>query len=81
MSFSPPNSVHRLYLLLCIQIHTKTFRLIIFPYVSSSFFRSLIFISMLIQDLQLFEEIQWVGNGPPVAEPKCGFRGQKCISK
>lgn len=34
-----------------------------------------------IQDLQLFDEIRWVGNGPPVAEPKCGFRGQKCISK
>ncbi|XP_055316774.1 guanylate cyclase 32E isoform X2 [Sitodiplosis mosellana] len=33
-----------------------------------------------IPDLQLFDEIRWVGNGPPVAEPKCGFRGQKCIS-
>lgn len=33
------------------------------------------------QDLQLFDEIRWIGSGPPVAEPKCGFRGQKCISK
>lgn len=33
------------------------------------------------QELQLFDEIHWVGNGPPVAEPKCGFRGKKCISK
>lgn len=28
----------------------------------------------------MFESIEWVGNGPPVAEPYCGFRGEKCIS-
>lgn len=47
----------------------------------SIFSGSLNFILVKMQDLQLFEEIQWIGNGPPVAEPKCGFRGQKCISK
>ncbi|KAJ6645523.1 Guanylate cyclase 32E [Pseudolycoriella hygida] len=33
-----------------------------------------------IPDLQLFDEIKWLGSGPPVAEPRCGFRGEKCIS-
>lgn len=33
------------------------------------------------QDLQLFDKIDWVGNGPPISEPHCGFRGEKCISK
>jgi guanylate cyclase, other len=29
----------------------------------------------------LFEQISWVGGkGPPIAEPECGFRGEKCIS-
>lgn len=30
--------------------------------------------------LQLFEKISWVGGNPPIAEPECGFRGEKCIS-
>lgn len=30
--------------------------------------------------LQLFERIPWVGGKPPIAEPECGFRGEKCIS-
>ena len=30
--------------------------------------------------LQLFEQIPWVGKGPPISEPDCGFRGEKCIS-
>jgi guanylate cyclase, other len=33
-----------------------------------------------IKDLQLFEQIPWVGGSPPVAEPFCGYRGEKCIS-
>lgn len=28
----------------------------------------------------MFEEIQWVGKQPPVAEPECGFRGEHCVS-
>lgn len=34
-----------------------------------------------LKDLQLFDQIDWVGNGPPIPEPRCGFRGEKCISK
>lgn len=34
-----------------------------------------------LQELQLFDKIEWIGNGPPIAEPQCGFRGEKCISK
>lgn len=30
--------------------------------------------------LQLSEKIVWVGGKPPIAEPECGFRGEKCIS-
>lgn len=30
--------------------------------------------------MQLFESVQWVGGRPPIAEPICGFRGEKCIS-
>lgn len=37
--------------------------------------------SFSMQDLQLFDEIKWIGSGPPIAEPRCGFRGEKCISK
>ncbi|CAD7080488.1 unnamed protein product [Hermetia illucens] len=33
-----------------------------------------------IPDLNLFRRIHWIGNAPPVAEPFCGFRGEKCIS-
>lgn len=28
----------------------------------------------------MFENFKWVGGKPPIAEPKCGFRGEKCIS-
>lgn len=28
----------------------------------------------------MFENIQWVSGKPPIAEPDCGFRGEKCIS-
>ena len=25
------------------------------------------------------ETIDWVGDGPPIDEPPCGFRGERCI--
>ncbi|XP_077268388.1 guanylate cyclase 32E isoform X2 [Temnothorax americanus] len=28
--------------------------------------------------LQLIKKISWIGNGPPVAEPYCGYDGEKC---
>lgn len=28
----------------------------------------------------MFEKIPWVGGKPPIAEPECGFRAEKCIS-
>ncbi|XP_071628567.1 guanylate cyclase 32E [Temnothorax longispinosus] len=28
--------------------------------------------------LQLIKKITWIGNGPPVAEPYCGYDGEKC---
>ncbi|XP_022917688.1 guanylate cyclase 32E [Onthophagus taurus] len=31
--------------------------------------------------LRLFSEIDWVAKKPPIAIPKCGFRGEKCESK
>ncbi|XP_011145363.1 guanylate cyclase 32E [Harpegnathos saltator] len=30
--------------------------------------------------LRLTKQISWVGNGPPVAEPYCGYHGGKCKS-
>ncbi|XP_055593126.1 speract receptor isoform X2 [Uranotaenia lowii] len=33
-----------------------------------------------IQDITLFNAIDWVGSNPPLAEPECGFRGEKCVS-
>ncbi|XP_025987101.2 guanylate cyclase 32E [Solenopsis invicta] len=30
--------------------------------------------------LRLTKEISWIGNGPPVAEPYCGYHGEKCNS-
>ncbi|KAG5346626.1 GCY3E cyclase, partial [Acromyrmex charruanus] len=30
--------------------------------------------------LQLNKKIQWLGNGPPIAEPYCGYYGEKCYS-
>ncbi|XP_063708724.1 guanylate cyclase 32E [Culicoides brevitarsis] len=34
----------------------------------------------LLPNLQLVESIQWIRGKAPVAEPACGFRGEKCIS-
>ncbi|XP_055383503.1 speract receptor [Condylostylus longicornis] len=35
----------------------------------------------VLPDLNLYREFNWVnGYGPPVAEPPCGFKGEKCIS-
>ncbi|XP_014478817.1 PREDICTED: guanylate cyclase 32E isoform X2 [Dinoponera quadriceps] len=31
-----------------------------------------------LPELKLTGEIQWVGGGPPVAEPYCGYHGEKC---
>lgn len=31
--------------------------------------------------LELSGDIYWVGARPPIAEPPCGFRGEKCISE
>lgn len=33
------------------------------------------------QELLLFDRIEWVGKGPTISEPRCGFRGEKCISE
>ncbi|XP_055624109.1 speract receptor isoform X2 [Toxorhynchites rutilus septentrionalis] len=33
-----------------------------------------------VPDIKLFDAIDWAGSGPPIAEPPCGFRGEKCIS-
>ncbi|XP_043474610.1 guanylate cyclase 32E isoform X1 [Leptopilina heterotoma] len=30
--------------------------------------------------LHFIREITWLGNGPPVAEPYCGYHGEKCNS-
>ncbi|XP_078045416.1 guanylate cyclase 32E [Augochlora pura] len=30
--------------------------------------------------LRLTREISWVGGGPPIAEPHCGYHGEKCTS-
>jgi hypothetical protein len=35
----------------------------------------------LFQDLQLTDSVDWVNGHPPIAEPPCGFRGEKCISE
>ncbi|KAG5320428.1 GCY3E cyclase, partial [Pseudoatta argentina] len=34
----------------------------------------------IVQKLQLNKKIQWLGNGPPIAEPYCGYYGEKCYS-
>lgn len=26
-------------------------------------------------------DMEWISGKPPVAEPSCGYRGEKCISK
>ncbi|PNF22648.1 hypothetical protein B7P43_G07108 [Cryptotermes secundus] len=31
-------------------------------------------------DLQLTDSIEWVSGRPPISEPPCGFRGEKCIT-
>ncbi|XP_077283133.1 guanylate cyclase 32E [Arctopsyche grandis] len=33
-----------------------------------------------LPELKLIHEIKWRGNGPPISEPVCGFRGEKCIT-
>lgn len=44
-------------------------------------------IKINIDSLQIFKyynesrPIVWPGGSPPRAEPVCGFRGEKCISK
>ncbi|KAK2576984.1 hypothetical protein KPH14_011947 [Odynerus spinipes] len=30
--------------------------------------------------LRLTREISWVGDGPPIAEPYCGYHGEKCYT-
>ncbi|XP_043487729.1 guanylate cyclase 32E [Polistes fuscatus] len=30
--------------------------------------------------LRLIREISWVGDGPPISEPYCGYHGEKCKS-
>lgn len=35
----------------------------------------------LFQNLQLTDSVDWVNGHPPIAEPPCGFRGEKCISE
>ncbi|XP_043253868.1 guanylate cyclase 32E [Colletes gigas] len=30
--------------------------------------------------LRLTREISWIGDGPPIAEPYCGYHGEKCNS-
>ena len=41
-----------------------------------------LFLSLtLFQDLQLTDSVDWVNGHPPIAEPPCGFRGEKCISE
>jgi hypothetical protein len=35
----------------------------------------------LFQNLQLTDSVDWVNDHPPIAEPPCGFRGEKCISE
>ncbi|XP_012148117.1 guanylate cyclase 32E isoform X1 [Megachile rotundata] len=30
--------------------------------------------------LRLTRDISWVGDGPPIAEPYCGYHGEKCTS-
>lgn len=37
-------------------------------------------VSPCSQEVQLFEKIHWIKGNPPVAEPDCGYRGEKCIS-
>ncbi|XP_026479460.1 guanylate cyclase 32E-like [Ctenocephalides felis] len=33
-----------------------------------------------VPELRLSEEIHWIGDGPPVAEPRCGFQNEKCVN-
>uniref|UniRef100_A0A1B0EWC7 Guanylate cyclase n=2 Tax=Lutzomyia longipalpis TaxID=7200 RepID=A0A1B0EWC7_LUTLO len=33
-----------------------------------------------VPDLQLSRTMNWLSGKPPIAEPQCGFRGEKCIS-
>ena len=31
-----------------------------------------------LQNLDIFDSIKWINNGPPLDEPVCGFHGDKC---
>lgn len=31
-----------------------------------------------LQILRLTRDISWIGDGPPIAEPHCGYHGEKC---
>ncbi|XP_059622692.1 guanylate cyclase 32E [Phlebotomus argentipes] len=33
-----------------------------------------------VPDLHLFRHMEWISGKSPIAEPQCGFRGEKCIS-
>lgn len=39
------------------------------------------FIYSPLKNVELFGDIYWVAGRPPIAEPPCGFRGEKCISE
>ena len=32
-----------------------------------------------MQEFRESRPIQWVGGKPPLAEPPCGFKGEKCV--
>ncbi|XP_024942197.1 guanylate cyclase 32E [Cephus cinctus] len=34
--------------------------------------------STSLPKLQLTKNISWIGSGPPIAEPHCGYHGEKC---
>ena len=34
--------------------------------------------SFRLQRLRLTRDISWIGDGPPIAEPRCGYHGEKC---
>lgn len=38
-------------------------------------------LSHSLQDLNLYRRIDWVGSVRPAAAPRCGFVGEKCVSK
>lgn len=34
-----------------------------------------------LQEVRFLRELKWPGGQPPLSEPPCGFRGEKCVSK